>query len=297
MTRINRRRFLTIAAASAALPAGVALAATETATWSGVALGAPAQMKIVGMTDAQAAPIFAQVSAELDRLEGIFSLYRDSELTRLNRNGVLSTPSAEMLDVLELSAALNRASGGAFDASVQPLWLAKGGQGDVDAAKALVGWDAVSFDAEAVRFETPGMALTLNGVAQGYVTDRVVAILRDAGLTDVLMDMGEVAALGHRADGAAWVAGVSTPAGEIVERVQLSDRALATSAPMATVLAGADAHIFGPDGAEGGVALASVSAPSAAVADGLSTALCLMDAKAGAAMVAQFDGAKIEALS
>ncbi|GAA6181217.1 FAD:protein FMN transferase [Shimia sp. NS0008-38b] len=297
MTRINRRRFLTIAAASAALPAGVALAATETATWSGVALGAPAQMKIVGMTDAQAAPVFAQVAAELDRLEGIFSLYRDSELTALNRDGVLKAPSAEMLEVLAIADDLNRASGGAFDATVQPLWLAKGGQGNVDAAKALVGWDAVAFDADEVRFGTEGMALTLNGVAQGYVTDRVVLILKDAGLTDVLMDMGEVAALGHRADGAAWVAGVSTPAGEIVERVQLSDRALATSAPMATVLSGSDAHIFGPDGNEGAVALASVSAPTAAIADGLSTALCLMDVAAGAEMVAQFAGAKIEALS
>lgn len=297
MTRMHRRRFLTIAAASAAVPAGLSHAATvtETATWQGVALGAPAQMSLVGLSDADAAPIIADVVAELDRLEGIFSLYRESELTQLNRDGVLSAPSADLLNVLELSDALNKASGGAFDPTVQPLWLAKGGQGDVTDAQARVGWEKVSFDANEVRFGADNMALTLNGVAQGYVTDRIAAILRGAGLKDVLLDMGEVAALGHRADGNAWTAGVSTPAGAVVARVTLTDRALATSAPMATVLSGKEAHIFRPDGQEGALELASVSASSAAVADGLSTALCLVDDATAQAMVAHFADARIEA--
>jgi thiamine biosynthesis lipoprotein len=297
MTRMHRRRFLTIAAASAAVPAGLSHAATvtETATWQGVALGAPAQMSLVGLSDADAAPIIADVVAELDRLEGIFSLYRESELTQLNRDGALSAPSADLLNVLELSDALNKASGGAFDPTVQPLWLAKGGQGDVTDAQARVGWEKVSFDANEVRFDADNMALTLNGVAQGYVTDRIAAILRDAGLKDVLLDMGEVAALGHRADGNAWTAGVSTPAGAVVARVTLTDRALATSAPMATVLSGKEAHIFRPDGQEGALELASVSASSAAVADGLSTALCLVDEATAQAMVAHFADARIEA--
>ncbi len=297
MTRLNRRRFLTIAAASTALPAGLARAATDTATWHGIALGAPAHMKLVGMSATEAAPIFAEVEAELARLEAVFSLYRASELTALNQDGVLRAPSHDLLAVLSLSDHLHRASAGAFDPSVQPLWLAKGGQGDAAAAQAKVGWQNVKFDAQSVAFEAEGMALTLNGVAQGYITDKIVARLRAAGLKDVLMDMGEVAAMGHRGDGAPWTAGVATPTGEVVARVQLRDRALATSAPSGTVLAGTSGHIFQPSGQDSLQALASVSAPTAAVADGLSTALCLMTQDAGAAMVAGFDGAKIEALS
>ncbi len=297
MTRLNRRRFLTIAAASAAVPAGMAVAATETAIWSGIALGAPAQMKIAGMSASEAAPIFASVEAELSRLEGIFSLYRESALTTLNRDGVLSAPAPELLEVLSLSDSIHKASGGAFDPSVQPLWLAKGGKGDVSSAQGLVGWQNVQFDTTAVKFDTDGMALTLNGIAQGYVTDRVVALMKDAGLTNVLMDMGEVAALGTKADGAGWKAGVSTPEGDIVARVTLTDRALATSAPSATVLSGTEGHIFLPNGAESVQALASVSAPTAAVADALSTALCLMDETTGRAMVDQFADARIEALA
>ena len=74
-------------------------------------------------------------------------------------------------------------------------------------------------------------------------------------------------------------------------------RALATSAPSATVLAGTQGHIFRPSGAASLQSLASVSAPKAAVADALSTALCLMEQDAGREMVSQFDGARIEALS
>ncbi|WP_241484112.1 FAD:protein FMN transferase [Ruegeria sp. ANG-R] len=82
MTLLSRRRFLTISAACAAVPARVAHAAAH---WSGIALGAPASLRLEGLSDTEAAPIFAAVEAELNRLEDIFSLYRpDSEISRLN---------------------------------------------------------------------------------------------------------------------------------------------------------------------------------------------------------------------
>ena len=42
------------------------------------------------------------------------------------------------------------------------------------------------------------MGLTLNGIAQGYATDRVVAILRAEGIERSLVDMGESRASGPR---------------------------------------------------------------------------------------------------
>ena len=141
------------------------------------------------------------------------------------------------------------------------------------------------------------MALTLNGIAQGYITDRIADLLKAQGFGDVLVDIGEVAARGHRADGAAWQAGIAAPDGQLVGRVTLSNRALATSAPMGTVLPGGRGHIIGSDGAGAQRALVSVSAPRAAVADGLSTALCLVDDATAGRAVARFDGARIEAVA
>jgi thiamine biosynthesis lipoprotein len=291
---LTRRRFLSISAAAAALPS--ASFAGQSARWRGVALGAPASMVLAGVPPLAARPVFAALEAELERLERIFSLYRpDSALVRLNAGGRLDAPPPEMLDLLSLAGAIHDATGGAFDPTVQPLWQARAAGGDEAAARARVGWQSVRFDARSVRFARPGMALTLNGIAQGYITDRIAELLAARGFDDVLVDIGEVAARGHRSDGAPWRAGIADPGGRIVARVTLRDRALATSAPMGTVLPGGQGHILDPSGRAPRRALMSVSAPRAAVADGLSTALCLVDDAAGARALARFAGARIEA--
>lgn len=305
MTRpFTRRRFLTIAAATLAAGAGRAeSAATE---WHGVALGAPASLTIRGDRHAAETAI-TSVQAELQRLERIFSLYNsDSALVRLNRNGWLAAPPPELLEVLSLSGQVHRQTGGAFDPTIQPLWQAYAeaagspGPDRIEAAWAQVGWQHLRFDADEIAFARPGMALTLNGIAQGYITDRIAALLKARGMTDVLVDMGEIAALGTRADGTAWRAGIAAPDGRILHRVTLSDRCLATSAPSGTVLdpAGEVGHIFDPRRRAPAEAqrVASVSATSAALADGLSTAFCLMTPAEIDAAVAELPGARVETL-
>lgn len=298
MTSLSRRRFLAITAACATLPT-VARAA-PVAHWRGVALGAPASLQLVGLNDSQAAPVFAALEAELDRLENIYSLYRtESQLSRLNRDGVLLEPAPELLQVLTQCAALHNATDGVFDPTVQPLWmaLATGApHADVEQARALVGWGGVSISSNAIRLSHPGRAaLTLNGIAQGAVTDRIAALLRTQGLTDVLVDMGEVAAMGGRADGLDWRVGLASPDG-VVRRLKLRDRAVATSAPEATQLAGSHDHILGPSGQPVQHRTVSVSAPNAALADGLSTALCLLPEGRINPVLKHFPGTRLELL-
>lgn len=276
MSLLNRRRFLSIAAAGGVLAGSPALAAAPSAFWKGRALGAGASMQLVGLDSADASAIFARVEAEILRLEKVFSLYLpDSEVARLNASGTLNGPSFDLLQVLSLSDRLNRATDGAFDPTVQSVWQAKATGADAATAQDLVGWQHVQFDSAQVRLGA-GQSITLNGIAQGYITDKIAALLRAQGLRDVLVDMGEVVGLGHRPDGTAWKMGVAAPDGTLLHRVQLSDRALATSAANGTVLADGP-HILDPKGGRTAHGIVSVSAPSAALADGLSTALCLMD--------------------
>lgn len=304
---LTRRRFLTVAACAASLPAA---AATSPAThWRGTALGAAASLRIEGLPPADGRAAVVAVQAELVRLERIFSLYRaDSALSRLNAEGQVQAPPPDLLDLLSLADRLHRATDGAFDPSVQPVFVAHAtaaaagraaSAAEIDRARAAVGWDGVAFDTEAVRLGRPGAGLTLNGIAQGYIADRVAALLRARGLRDVLVDTGEIVGSGHRGDGADWEAGIADPEGAVVARVRLRDRALATSAPLGTVLdpAGRVGHIFAP--ATGRVAharrLVSVSAPRAAWADGLSTAFCLMPDAAVARALGAFPGVALEA--
>lgn len=303
MSVLSRRRFLAISAASAAMPS-LSAASQADARWAGTALGARASMRFAGLDQPEADPIIATVEAELNRLELIFSLYRpESELCRLNRDGVLRHPSPELLNVLSLCAALNDASDGAFDPTVQPLWLAlaQGATGaELDIARSKLGWHHVRFDAGAVRFAPgapEGMGLTLNGIAQGAVTDRISSLLRSHGLRNVLVDMGEIAALGRRADGAPWRAGIADSRGRVVQHVTLSDRAVATSAPSASLLnvETRQGHILDPRNSDLPTrALVSVAADSAVVADGLSTALCLLPSDRSAGVLKRFAMAKPE---
>lgn len=305
MTHLARRRFLGIAAAAALMPRGAG--AASVATWRGTALGAAAEMRITGLDGREAGPIFDRVRAEIDRLEDIFSLYRPaSALARLNAAGALAAPPHELLEVLSLATGIHAATGGAFDPSVQPLWQVyarshgRPEEGAVEEARALTGWPGVTFDATAIRFRRSGMGLTLNGIAQGYVADRVTALLRREGLRDILVDTGEIRASGNRPGGGAWRAGIVAPGGHApVARVGLSDRALATSAPRGTLIgASGSGHILDPrTGRPGGAwRLVAVSAGRAALADGLSTAFCIMDRNAVAAALAVFADARVEHL-
>src|SRR5690606_12878861 len=78
-------------------------------------------------------------------------------------------------------------------------------------ARQRVGFDDVEVRADRIRLARPGAAITLNGVAQGFVTDRVADLLLADGFGDVLVDLGEGRALGRRPDGGAWRAAVAAP--------------------------------------------------------------------------------------
>lgn len=302
MTRPNRRRFLTIAAGALGAAALPAQAATLH-RWQGIAMGAQATI-LIAHPDAQA--ITARAEAEIARLEAVFSLFRpDSALSRLNAVGRLGAPPFELLECLALAGQVNRASGGLFDPTIQPLWALYAEShaarrtptdNQIAAAMARTGWHRLRFDSAGVTMD-PGMALTLNGIAQGFVADRVAGLLRAEGLDDILIDTGEMRALGGHPEGGAWP--VALQGGGAVA---LRDRALATSAPLGTVFdaGGRVGHILHPQTGSpdtGPWRRVSISAPRAAVADALSTAACLMPGlDVVIALVAAFEAARIEAL-
>ena len=275
---MNRRRFLTLtAAALAPLPVQ---AATVT-TWEGQGLGAALTLHLVGADPHQARTTFARVAAEIERIESLASLFRDSALTRLNRDGHLAWPSPDLLDLLTLAGQVHSATAGAFDPTVQPLWLALA-QG-LTADPALAGWDRVHLSPKEIRLDR-GQALTLNGIAQGWAADRIAALLRAQGFSEALVDMGEISALGSQTG---WPVQIAGPDGAELATTRLTDRALATSSPRGTLVNG-QPHILGPQGQPPLWQTVSVSAPSAAVADALSTAFCLMERPAIDAALVHF---------
>lgn len=292
---IRRRRFLTIAAAALAAPSAALAAPAE---WRGRALGAEARIVLAGASAARARRTFAAVERTLATIEGHFSLHRESSLTRLNRDGRLAWPGDEVTGLLTLAGRIHGATGGAFDPSIQPLWLAEATGGDAAAARALTGWQGVRIGREEVRLARPGMALTLNGIAQGWAADRIAGLLAAAGFGDVLVDMGEIVARGARPGGGPWRAAIALPDETEVARLSLANRALATSSPAGTRIGpdGRRPHILDPRGGAPRWRLAAVSARSAGVADALSTAFCVMTRAEITRALAAFPDAVLAAL-
>jgi thiamine biosynthesis lipoprotein len=297
MPAISRRRFIAI---SAALLAARGAQAVPARRWTGVALGARASIML---DHPEADRLVATARDEIARLEAIFSLYRaDSSLSRLNHDGALDAPPLELVECLGIAGAVHAATQGAFDPTVQPLWsayaqaYAAGRAPDgaaLAAARARVGWHLVEVTPGRIGFARPGMAITLNGIAQGYIADRVTRILEAEGLTDILVDTGELRATGGMPGGGDWP--VLLPVGR---RTGLRDRALATSAPLGTVFdaAGRVGHILDPrtgHPAHASGSSVTITAPTAALADALSTALCLLDDMQSARAFATFQECRL----
>src|SRR5690242_7194809 len=98
-------------------------------------------------------------------------------------------------------------TGGMFDPTVQALWrcyadsFTSTGKPPSEAERAaaleLVGWRNVRFDRDRVVLTRAGMGLTLNGIAQGFITDCVLHKLRSYGVQNCLVDMGEIRTAGE----------------------------------------------------------------------------------------------------
>ena len=303
--RPDRRRVLGILAAAASLPLlprgvwGADGRAPVSYTWRGRALGAPARLTLVHPDRSVAERAVARCLGEVARLERVFSLYDpESELARLNRGGRLDVASHDLRVLLAEARRLTLATDGAFDVTVQPLWRlhaehfaqpgadpAGPGQGAVEAARALLGADRIDLSGGGVRLARPGMALTLNGIAQGFITDRVAELLRDSGFERVLIQCGETSALDAPGGGRHWRVRVPDP----VAALDLVNQAVATSSGLATSFEATGHHHHILDPATGRSANryrgTTAIAGRAALADALSTALYILPPRDGERLV------------
>jgi thiamine biosynthesis lipoprotein len=300
--RITRRRFVSLFAAAGALslvPRGIGATEPKTAIWEGIALGAQAKLVLQHSDEATAREAIAAAMAEVARLETIFSLHQaDSALSRLNRDGRIDDAPVELRELLAEALTVSQRSDGAFDPTIQPLWRlyadhfanpTASPEGPSLEAIAdwlrLVDWRKIEIEGASVAFGLPGMAVTFNGIAQGYITDRVGALLRKRGFEHVLVNMGEELALGPKWDGSVWTVGIANPRepSAILTELPLAQGAVATSGGYGYQFdrAGLFTHILDPKTGQPARRWASVTvvADSATLADGLSTALSVVSAE------------------
>lgn len=248
----------------------------------------------------------AMVHAVYDSVEIRLSAWRaDSELSRLNRAPADSAFTASPLLSRCLAAAdqLRRDSGGAFDPTAGPLMEIWGffrhrerlpSPAAVDSARALLGGWRFDPDPPRIVKERAATRFDLGGIAKGLAVDLAADSLRGAGVTDGLLDLGgNLFCLGGAPGRKDWRVGIKDPLDKerIFATVRVSGAAVATSGSyekFVTVDGRRYGHIMNP--ATGrpaeGLLSATAIAPTATLADGLSTALFVLGRQDGLAMLA-----------
>ena len=203
----TRRRFLKIIGlASIGAISGTALVKlTKTdilqkVTWQGIALGSPAEITIYHPNQKEAEDILSESHKKLVQLENLFSLYKEnSQLSMLNKNGYVKNPHPDMLALINLSKKYAEMTDGAFDVTVQPLWNLYNEafiktnkppiESEIEKTLSLVDWRSISVSKNLINYEKEGMSSTLNGIAQGYITDKISEHLINSDINNKLVQL------------------------------------------------------------------------------------------------------------
>jgi thiamine biosynthesis lipoprotein len=307
--RTDRRQTLQLALIGAGIGGAGLWAARETEATplfrrAGVAFDTGVALTIVGLKEREAEAALDAGFREIRRLERVAGLSTPgSDIRKLNAEGRLERPDQALLDMLAVAHEVHRASGGAFDVTVQPLWIfydsyAKRGTWPTDdeaaPARALIGQSHVRFDAEAISFARPGMGITLNSLTHGYAADCVAKVLAERGVRQAFVDTGEMEALGRAANDREWTAAVKHP--------RQPDSMLGTAPVIGCMATAGDYaytwsddysrhHILDPrtGASPASFACVTVIAPKAVVADALSTAVSVLGPDEGLKLLKQFD--------
>jgi thiamine biosynthesis lipoprotein len=228
--------------------------------------------------------------------------------------------------LVQLAERLHRDTEGALDITSGPLSDAWGfsrrrgrlpGDDEIAAALERVGMQHVALDVpkRTITFRRPGVAINLNCMGKGYALDRMAERLEAGGVDDFLFHGGKSSVLargdqpgkrqgtaGRKQEGTGssmrpasyWIIGLRHPLrpAERLAEFYLHDQALATSGSATQFFrrhGKSYGHILDPRTGRPaeGVYSATVIAPTAALADGLSTAFYVMGPVAAAKFCAR----------
>ncbi|MBI1869172.1 MAG: FAD:protein FMN transferase [Methylocystis sp.] len=215
-----------------------------------------------------------------------------SDVSRLNRQAALRPIAVDdrTLQVLRFAIDLHERSGGVFDISVarrlQTLGLLPIHDDD-ETARRLPGssWAIELTRDQRVRFHDPNTRIDLGGVAKGFAVDCAIAVLRECGVSEGLVNAGgDLASFGERP----WTVCLRDPRTptRLLQEISVRNEAVASSAGRfdpfrsSTVLTSA---IVDPDTGKivSAIAGASVWARSCMSADALTKVVMLQGERAG----------------
>lgn len=263
--------------------------------------GTQVTVTLAGLSPEAAKNASAKAFAPMEAVDGAFARRAGTLLDALNRAGSLAV-SPELFGVAKRALFWAGETGGAFDPTVGALvdlWAVESGphkppeRQEIEKTLGRTGWRKVSLDEGSLRIETGATLLELGGIAKGFALDEAAAALKASGARDFIVDAGGDLVLSGSKNGSPWRVGVRDPrSGTALSRVLFpASGAIVTSGDYERFFEWEGvsySHIIDP--ATGfpaqGVRSATVWAENAMDADALATAVCVLGAEKGLALVA-----------
>lgn len=274
-----------------------------------VSMGSSLRVAIWATDEAKAAAAAGHVSREFDRLDSLLSVWKaGSDVVRLNeaagRRPVVV--SRETLEVLTAARAGAERTNGKFDITfgvLAEIWKFDHDQDNTVPSRAAIAARLPLIDFRAVQVDTagrtafitrPGVRVHLGGIGKGYAVDVAVALLRQQGFRDFLIQSGGDMYAAGTNNGAPWMLGIADPRGshDAFAAVEIRDDTVSTSGDYERSFIKDGVryhHLIDPDSGEPARGCRSVTiiTSRATLADVLSTGVFIMGAEDGMALIEQ----------
>lgn len=190
--------------------------------------------------------LLTDAEQEIRRLERLFSVtIEDSEIAKLNQNAGIAPVqlSDDTLRILQTGQQINKQTNGCYDMTIAPIVQAWGftkeehhvpSSDELSQLLSLVHADnlEISADANTAYLSQHGMSVDLGGIAKGYTSDAVAAMLKQSGVSSALLWLGgNISVIGNKPDGTAWKIAVENPQDQTdyVGLLEVSDCSVITS--------------------------------------------------------------------
>lgn len=207
------------------------------------AMGTPCAVQLYAKTQVKAKRAAALVVADVNRLEAIYSRYREdsflSEINRVAAVGGAITVDPETAGLLDYAATCYQQSDGLFDITsgiLRQAWHFKSGkvaeEALIQSLLEKIGWEKIRWQSPVLEFPVAGMEIDFGGVVKEYAVDRAAALCLEMGIRHGIVNLGgDIKVIGPHANGRAWHVGIRHPrdTGAILQTLELYTGALASS--------------------------------------------------------------------
>lgn len=275
-------------------------------------LGSPFEITVVCSDTIQGNEYINSSINEVKRIENEISDWIPATpISQVNQNAGIKAVKVplEVFELIKRAIKISELTSGAFDisyASMDKIWKFDGSMKEMPAEEAIkksvakIDYKKIILDKEkqTIFLKETGMKLGLGGIGQGYIADKIQALLYSKGCKSGIVNVsGDINAWGKQPDGKNWSVGIVNPLNKnkVFATFPLEDSAVETSGSYEkyVVFNGKRySHIIDPRTGYPvtGVVSVSVFAKKTEIADALATGIFVLGTDVGLDLINQLKG-------